>query len=473
MNPYSSVHEYIEEGFPAALEEIRRFLRQPGFSHTGEGVRESAQMALEYVRELGTDDAELVETDGNPVVFGHLRSERPDAKTLVMYSLYDVVPITPADWVVPPLAAEIIDAEQIGEPASLGKILCARGAMNQRGPMLAAILALKAMKEVTGDIPCNIIWAWEGEEEIGSPHLGQFIAAKTEELRTAQGVWAPSMRQDRNGVMHFYRGARGKQDVELRIKGGAWGGTPDGQDIWSAYMPMSDAPMLRMIRVLGSLLDENDRLTLDGADELLAPYDETSEEELATLRAEFDFEMLRGSIGVTRFKNGASGPDLLEDYIMKPMMNVVGITGGYQGPGVYTTLPMDVTAKIDLRIPPHLVSTELIPLLRAHLDRRGFTEIEIVDCGGYEYLSTPASDPLFTAGAAACRIHDCAYLSWPARPGVGPTSWFFQPPLNIPVSEIGMGHGGRWHQANEFVTVDGLQQLMKFTVTYLNEWADR
>ena len=470
-NPYQDVHDLIDRNFDAYLEEIRAFLRQPGFSHTGEGIRESATMAMETVRALGTDNAQLVETDGNPVVFGHLRSKRPDAKTIIFYSLYDVVPVTPEDWVVPPLAAEIIDPELIGEPAHIGKILCARGAINQRGPMMAAICALRAMKEATGDIPVNVIWAWEGEEEIGSPHLGQFIHAKLDDLATAQAVWAPHTRQDRQGVLQVYRGARGKRDVELRLRGGAWGGTPDAKDIWSAYMPVSDAPMLIMLRALGSLLDERDHLTLDGADELLAPYDQHQRAELKQLREHYDSEVLRGTIGITRWKDGKEFADLIEDYVMKPMMNVVGIVGGYTGPGVYTTLPMDVTAKIDFRMPPNIRSTEVIPLLRAHLDRRGFTEIEIIDGGGYEYVDTPATDPIFQAGYKACAIHGSDHVSWPARPGVGPTSWFNQPPLSKPISEIGLGYGSRWHEANEFVTVDGLRNLMKWTVTYLNEWS--
>lgn len=224
-NPYQAMYDLIDQNFDAYLEEIRAFLHQPGFSHTGEGIRESATMAMEIVRDLGTDDACRVETDGNSVVFGHLRSKRPDAETIILCSLYDVVPVTPGDWVVSPLAAEIIDPEEIGEPSHIGKVVCARGAMNQRGPMMAAILAVRAMKEATGDVPVNVIWAWEGEE-IGSPHLGQFIHAKLGDLATVQGVCAPHMRQDRSGVLQIFRGARSKRDVELRIRSGEWGGTP-------------------------------------------------------------------------------------------------------------------------------------------------------------------------------------------------------------------------------------------------------
>jgi hypothetical protein len=109
--------------------------------------------------------------------------------------------------VVPPVEARVIDAELIGEPATIGKVVCCRGAHDGSGPMLGTIAALRAIREVAGDLPLNVIWAWEGEEEIGSPHLMQFIEAKVEDLKKACGVRNAKMRQDRAGVMQIYRGA--------------------------------------------------------------------------------------------------------------------------------------------------------------------------------------------------------------------------------------------------------------------------
>src|SRR5690349_20423535 len=110
---HRAVFEHIDHQFDRYLAELCDFLHQPGISATGEGMPESARAALDFVRLTGTPDAELVPTDGYPVVTGHLRSKRPNAKTLIIYSLYDEVPVEPADWLYPPFAAEIVPAEAV------------------------------------------------------------------------------------------------------------------------------------------------------------------------------------------------------------------------------------------------------------------------------------------------------------------------------------------------------------------------
>ena len=226
MSDTLKIHDYLDAHFQENLEEMRRFLAQPGFSHTGEGVRETAEMALGYVKSLNPAEAELVETDGNPVVYAKVLSKKPNAKTLIAYSLYDVVPVVEEDWTFPPLGGTITDAEKIGVQPHLGKVLVSRGTHNQRGPMLAFVQVLKAYQAVTGDIPVNVLFAWEGEEEIGCPHLLQFIQKKLDVLKTADAFYMPSMRDDEDGNLIVNRGYKGKLNVEIEIKGGEWGGRP-------------------------------------------------------------------------------------------------------------------------------------------------------------------------------------------------------------------------------------------------------
>ncbi|MGH2360648.1 MAG: hypothetical protein ACRDGM_08940, partial [bacterium] len=101
MTDLSRVFDHIDANFESYLQEIRRFLAQPGYSHTGEGMEQSAAMALEYIRSLGSEHCRLLTTDGYPVATGLLRSHDPQAKTLIVYSFYDEVPVTPADWTFP------------------------------------------------------------------------------------------------------------------------------------------------------------------------------------------------------------------------------------------------------------------------------------------------------------------------------------------------------------------------------------
>src|SRR5581483_8094650 len=136
---YRHQREYVEE--------IRRFLRIPGFSDTGEGMPQSAQACLEYLQLVGSIDARIVETGGHPAVYGKLMSKNPSARTLAVYSLYDETPVVPSEWSVDPIGAEIVDPAQIGLPTRMGSVICSRATYNHRGPMLAFILAVKAMQE--------------------------------------------------------------------------------------------------------------------------------------------------------------------------------------------------------------------------------------------------------------------------------------------------------------------------------------
>jgi acetylornithine deacetylase/succinyl-diaminopimelate desuccinylase-like protein len=119
------------------------------------------------------------------VILGKTRSNQPDAKTLLLYCFYDEVPVVPADWAVPPFPPSVVDPGTIGLPETYGEVLCGRGTIDHRGPLLAALQDLHAMQEAMVDLPVNIVYAIEGEEEIGSPNLSQFVHTYQDELREA------------------------------------------------------------------------------------------------------------------------------------------------------------------------------------------------------------------------------------------------------------------------------------------------
>jgi acetylornithine deacetylase/succinyl-diaminopimelate desuccinylase-like protein len=454
-----AAYDLVDANFDRNLEKLKRYLRQPGYSATGEGIRESAKMTLEYIRSLGSD-VQLVETPGNPIIFGYTESKNPKAKTLIIYSMYDLVPIVPKDWAVPPMATEVVQPSVIGQPDKLGPMLVARGAHNQRGPFLGAIFALQAMKQADGDLPFNIIWVVEGEEEIKSPSLSGFIREHIPELMKGEAVWSPAMRQDPDGVLMLYRGSRGTRGIRLRAHSG------DGKDIWPALSSVTDAPLQRLVLALGTLMDKNENLTIDGVKPYV--YDASQAQELDVLKNTLDFEALRKTIGIPVWKNGQSGRDLLGNYIFDSMMTVTGITG----PRDFSIMPMDVSAKLDFRLAPNIPPDQLASLLRRHLDAHGFTDIEVIDDGGgYPVMNVPTDSAILTAAKTAAKIHNVKIQVWPARPGVGPTSLFAMPPLNKAVSEAGLGYGINWHIANEAIAVEGWRNMMKYTITYLKLFA--
>jgi acetylornithine deacetylase/succinyl-diaminopimelate desuccinylase-like protein len=474
LEPYAPVHDYIDRHTDEYIEEVRRFLRIPGFSDTGVGIRESAEACLGYIKMLGSTDAKLVDVGGHPVVFGKLRSKRPDAKTMLLYSLYDQVPVDPSEWASDPLGAQIVNASAIGMPAELGDVICNRAAHNQRGPMLSSILALKAMQEVEGDIPVNVVWCWEGEEEIGSPNLYKFVEQYQDELRKCDGMWMPSMRQNGLGSMVIPRGYKGVMCLELECKGGDWGGTVDGRHTWAGHAPWVDAPMMLLIHAVGSIFDADHNVVIDDVVELVAPLSDQDKREISTIRDAFTDEVeqyWKQVIGIKQFRGGRKQRDLIERWITAVTGNVQGIVGGYMGPTFYTMLPQRVVAKLDFRVPPGPTLDQVLQLLRAHLDRRGFTEVEIREARGYESIRTPTDHPLIQAGIRAAEMHGVSTSILPSTNAGCPAAMFDRIGLGIPASFVGIGHGERPHQPDEYICVDAIPALMKFTVTYLNEWA--
>jgi acetylornithine deacetylase/succinyl-diaminopimelate desuccinylase-like protein len=289
----------------------------------------------------------------------------------------------------PPFEPTVVDSERLGLPASYGKLLVGRGTIDHRGPLLAAIQAFRAMQQ-SGDLPVNVIWAIEGEEEIGSPNLPAFVERYQDELREADGFWFPRMSREHGDTspMVVHRGYKGQIWLNLTIKGGEWGRTLDGRDIWAANVGWVDAPLWRLIRATASLVDEDDRLAIDGIWDHVRPIGAHDREELDRLRANFDEHSVARSLKIQRFKSGRSGRDLLERYVMEPQINVgLGILPGLPDEveytkglidGTYKTeLVMRARARLDIRLVPELERDLVIRFLREHLDRRGFHEIAV------------------------------------------------------------------------------------------------
>ena len=483
MSKVDDASRVIDRDFGAYLDEFRRYLRQPGVSATGEGVRESAAMTLDYVRSLRNTTARLVETDGNPVILGRAASANQRAKTLVLYCFYDVVPVVPEEWVSPPFEPSVLEATRLGLPAAYGQVLCARGVVDHKGPFLASVLALRAMQE-TGDLPVNVVFAIEGEEEIGSPSLRAFTHAHQDELR-GDAMWFPRFSQESiGGPMVVHRGYKGQMKLYLSIHGGAWGGTLDGRDIWAANVAWVDAPLWRMVRALDTLVDQNERIAIDGFWDHVRPMGAREREEIAALQAAFDEDKTKRSLKIARFRGGRPGKDLLPRYVMEPQLNLgLGVFPGLPGEESYTKaivegslkteLIMRTSARLDFRLVPELEPDLVVSLLRAHLDRRGFTEIEIHRTK-HEY-SWSRSEPTGTAYRAMFRAAEARGIQplvWPTMPSCAPFELFNRQPLGLPMIIFGAGHGAWFHEANEYASVESIRDFMKLLVQWLHEWAN-
>lgn len=473
---FADVEAHIDEHFPAHLEATQRFLQQPSISLIAPGidggVRKCAEMLVEILKDAGAQRAEVVDFGrGNPVVFGKLRSKNPRAKTLVAYSLYDVMPVDDEDWASPPFAAEILDAEAIDLPAFYGKCIVARGARNQKGPIMGFVNALRSMLAVRGDIPVNVIFAFDGEEEIGSTNFtGPFREKFMDELKQADAAYYLNPSQNAAGDQVLYLGNRGIAFGELRIRGGEWGG-PAKRPLFAPHDLWVDSPAWRLAQALATLKDQEGNVLVEGFYDNIRPISAEDRQLLDALAANFDEEQVKRELAIHRFKRGRSGRELFERFVMMPNINIDGYMCGYTGPYVKTMFPDRAVAKIDIRLVPDQSMEDALAKLRRHFDRHGFPELEISIQGFYNPSKTPLQAPLVQAAIRAAERHGVRTVCWPLYYAGIPMAVFSAPPLNLPAIGCGLGRMGREHIANEYFTVEGLRLYEKFVVAFLHEFA--
>jgi acetylornithine deacetylase/succinyl-diaminopimelate desuccinylase-like protein len=483
MDPIEKSLELIDQNFAATLEELKAYLRVPGISQTGEGIRESAELTLSILRDLPDTQVRLVETTGNPVILGTTYCANPAAKTLLFYCFYDLVPVVPKDWATPPFEPTIVNPEVIGLKGDHGDVLVGRGAADHRGPFIAALQAVRAMQQ-SGGMPVNILWVIEGEEEIGSPALGEFARLHREELSKGDVFWVPRMsRTSDRGPMLVHHGWKGQMWLYLTIEGGEWGGAIDGRDLWAANLNWVDAPIWRLTRAINTLVDEDDRISIDGFWDHVRLAGPQEQAELAALQKTFDADANARAIKVNRYKGGKPGTELLRRYIMDPQINLgQGILPGTPDDLQYTKdlidetqkteLTMRAYARLDIRLVPDLEQDIVIDLLRKHLDRRGYTEIKIVKARpGYTWSMTDSSIGIYRALHRACAARGVPAEIWPIIPSTAPLNFFNRDPVQMPIIGCGAGHGAWWHEANEYITVEGIREFGKFFVVWMHEWA--
>lgn len=468
--------ESLESRESTMLKDLQQFLQTPGFSNSGEGVAESASLCADLLLSIGASEVELVEAGGPPVVYGTLKSSRPDAPTLLVYSLYDMVPIEGDTWRSDPTRANIVNASDIDLNPALGRVMVSRGVANQRGPMFAALNGMSALRELRGELPVNIVFCWEGEEEMGSPHLPNFVQEKRSELDACDALWVPAFAQTQGGAMGTGKGFLGLYLAELHCRGGDWGGAADGQYIGPPHVGWVDSPVIRLIHAVASMFDADHNVIVDGLAEQIPKLTEDElqmvEAYIDSMDAEAEREWME-ILGVKRFRGGETMASNIHRMFDGILANVSTFSAGHQGPQYKIVSPQSACAKIDMEFPPGLEPTTVSRLLREHLDARGFNEITIEN--EISYPGTQLRETSDLSFAAACREaayqHDIDVFETPWLGWACPMNAFGKLDLPIPSAWAGAGHGERMHQPDEYMTVGSVLAMAKYTVSLLDAFA--
>jgi acetylornithine deacetylase/succinyl-diaminopimelate desuccinylase-like protein len=436
-------YAYVDANADRFIAQLKRLCSQPSVAAQNLGVREAADMVLEMVKGIGAD-ARLIEVaDAPPVVYGELSG---GDKTLIIYDHYDVQPPEPLDqWESEPFSPEIRE----------GFLYC-RGVADNKGDLVSRLQAIESYQETMGDLPLKIKFVVEGEEEVGSPHLAQFVEENRELLLGADGCLWEGGRKDMSGRPEIYLGLKGIQYVELRARCAS-------RDVHSSSAPLVPNPAWRLVWALNTLKDEKDRITIDGLMDHVAP---PPDEDLELLRRiPFEEDRIKEDLNIREFLGGVKGTDALQRLLYSPTCTICGIAAGYTGEGSKTVLPSEAKVKLDFRLVPHLEPKLVLNLLRRHLDRRGFEDVEIVPMSGEHPAKSSPEAPIARAAIGAARVvYGQDPVVYPSMAGSGPM-YPLSEALGIPaVSGVGVGHAkSRIHAPNENIRLSDYFESTKFT----------
>jgi acetylornithine deacetylase/succinyl-diaminopimelate desuccinylase-like protein len=452
----AAVHHHIEANFDEHLEATRRIIRQRSISSDGTGITEMATYLAELLRQMGAQ-VEVVPTSGNPVVFGEIDADA--SKTLLIYGMYDTMPVEGESWVCDPFGAEIIDLKDIGP------CLVARGAENSKGSLASMLNMLMSWRAVHNSLPVNLKFVLEGEEELGSPSLPFFVRSYHERLKADGGLF-PSLCQDRSGKPIMKLGFKGILFLELYVKGGDWGG-PRERAVHSSRAVWYSSPAVVMAQALASLFSfDQQKILIEGFYDDVAPIPKEDLPLLENLAKTFDARNELESDDVSHFKWNLQGVELLKKYLYEPSLNIDGLITGDVQAGAKTILPHEAFAKVDFRFVPDQQAEKILEQLQEHLHRHGFPQVQIHLHDTTLWSRTPVDSAPVQAAIMACREFNLEPEIWPTQAGSSP-AYLFTNTLGMPVVSFGLGHGGGAHGPNEYVTIDGLRLCEKSLASFL------
>jgi acetylornithine deacetylase/succinyl-diaminopimelate desuccinylase-like protein len=432
----------------ATVRMLREWIALPSIAAENINYPQGPEYMARLAREAGFQRVELVPTSGKAGVFATLDSGAPT--TLAIYFMYDVKQYDPAEWSSPPLEGRIVDRP------GLGKVLVGRGATNTKGPQMACLAALHAFKAAGVKLPVNIVLICEGEEEIGSPNFSQIVFKPDVEaaLRKSVGIIIPLGNQDPDGSVQLNLGAKGIVELELVASGEKWGRGP-AKDVHSSLAAHIDSPAWHLVQALNTLVKADGHTpAVEGFFDKVRPLSAAQRRILDEAIPKKDEATTKRALGVQRWINDEPWRESLIRLVSQPTINIEGLVGGYTGPGGKTILPYRAVAKIDMRLVPDMTAKGTLELLKAHLAKHGFSDIEVNMTGGYDPTETPADSKLVQAMVATYRKSGIEPLLWPRLAGSWPGATFTAPPLRLPAGQFGLGHGGGAHAPDEYWIVE-------------------
>jgi acetylornithine deacetylase/succinyl-diaminopimelate desuccinylase-like protein len=451
IDPQSEIFREIEASSDEYVEQLRALCKQPSVSAQNLGLSETAELVSKFLHEIGFTVEKFTPSKGPPVVYGELAS-KTGKKTLVIYNHYDVQPVEPVElWKNPPFSATVED----------GRVY-ARGASDNKGNIVSRLLAIHAFLKATEDVPCNIKWAIEGEEEIGSPHFSEFITEYKRRLIGDAAIWEfGGLDYDDRPLVTL--GLKGMLYVEFRVQTAL-------KDSHSARAAVVENPAWRLVRMLDTITDEDGRIMVEGWYDDVKPF---TQKELEVIRAmPLEEHSIRDELGVKNFLYGLTGFEFKKAFYGNPTANIAGLWSGYTGPGHKTVLPSVAQAKMDFRLVPNQDPVKLAGKLKQHLVRHGFGDVEVNLQAENPAARTPIDAQIANIAARTGReVFRKEPVTLVTSAASGPMHYYTNV-LGLPTVAIGCNHAkSNTHAPNENQRIDVFVQGSKWIARVIEEFA--
>ncbi len=449
--------QYIQENKDRFLTELFDLLRIPSVSADSRhkpDVRKAAEFVVEKLKDAGADVAQIHETEGHPIVYGEKKVEE-GLPTVLVYGHYDVQPPDPLDlWDSPPF-----------EPVIKDDKIYARGSCDDKGQVYMHIKALEIMIK-QNQLPCNIKFMIEGEEEVGSDNLGKFVVANKALLKADVILISDTaiISLDHPSITV---GLRGLSYMEVEVTG-------PNRDLHSGVYGGAVAnPINVLSTMIDALIDENGHITIPGF------YDKVEElsssEREALNKAPFNLEAYKKDLGINEVK-GEKGYTTIERTGIRPALDVNGIWGGYTGEGAKTVLPSKATAKISMRLVPNQISHEITELFTKHIQAIAppYVKVKVVAHHGGEPAVTPTDSPAYTAASNAFK-EVWGKTPIPSRDGGSiPIVALFKKELGLDTVLMGFGlDSDAIHSPNEHYGVKNFLLGIETIVSFYQHYAKK
>ncbi|MEJ2758861.1 MAG: M20/M25/M40 family metallo-hydrolase [Anaerolineales bacterium] len=448
---YEKIDKYLKAHLDDSIQELGELCKIPTISAQKLNLDEGAAFVGELLKKRGFH-VEIHPTNGAPIVFAEHKGKSD--KTLLFYNHYDVQPPEPLElWDSPPF-----------EPTIRDGVIYARGVSDDKAHITSRLFAIDAILDADGELPCNVKFVIEGEEETSSENVPPFVKANKDKLAADACIWEFG-EIDHTGVPQQILGLRGICYVELSVE------TANIDTHSGTFGTIFANAAWRLVWALNTLKDENEKILIPGYYDNVkppSPRDRELFEKLPDRAGEY-----KSRYGVKSFLKGATGgADLRLQQTLEPSCTICGLTSGYQGPGSKTVLPARATAKVDFRLVPDQTPEEVLEKLRAHLDEQGFEDVQIKFLGGEAPGRTDPDDPFIKVVVEAAQdAYGMPMAVVPMVGGSGPNHVFLEE-LDLPVATAGVGYPGtKAHAPNETVVIEHYLKGAKHITRILKEFA--